>query len=55
MGGLSEIGSVLWEEGWRGSHGNDLLSSLESILPPASKLVTSPLGMDRSSGMASVL
>jgi hypothetical protein len=42
VGGLSEIGSVLREEGWRGSHGDNLLSSLKSILPLASKPTISP-------------
>jgi hypothetical protein len=37
MGGLSEIEGVLRKKRQRGSHNNDLLSSLESILPPASK------------------
>jgi Zinc knuckle len=55
VGGLSEIRSVLREEGQRGSHGDDLLSSLKSILLPVSKPTISPLSTDGSSEMTGVL
>jgi hypothetical protein len=55
MSGLSEIGSVLREEGQRGSHGDDLLFSSKSILFPASKPTISPSDMDGSSEMMGVL